>query len=185
MAELRIAVSEDDHVRGDPNARVTIVEYGDYQCPHCQAAQPVLVGLLKHFGSRLRLVYRHFPIVTIHPMAKPAAEAAEYAGSLGRFWDLHDALYANGHRLSMPTVFLLAAQLSMAPAQLRNALLNHLFAPKVDRDFAGGISSGVNGTPCFFINGRRYDGAYDAISLAAAIDAELGGESIVSPTVRI
>jgi protein-disulfide isomerase len=171
MPELRIPVNENDHVLGDPNAPVTMVEYGDYQCPHCQAAQPEVEIVLKHFGRDLRYCYRHVPLTTMHPMAKPAAEAAEFAGSVGRFWDMHEALFANGHRLSFPNLLLIASQLGLDPARLRAALANGTFAPKVEQDFAGGIRSGVNGTPCFFINGQRHDGSYAAMSLAAAIDA--------------
>jgi protein-disulfide isomerase len=185
MPELRIAVTENDHVTGDRNAQVTMVEYGDYECPHCQAAQPVVTGLLRHFASSIRLAYRHFPIDTVHPAARPAAETAEYAGSVGRFWAMHEALYANGHRLSLPALFLIAGHLDLDPARLREALRNGTYASKVEGDFAGGIGSGVNGTPCFFIDGRRYDGAYDAMSLAAAINGALRYEPIPAPRVRI
>jgi protein-disulfide isomerase len=171
MPELRFPVDESDHVIGDPKAPVTLVEYGDYQCPHCQAVQPVAAGVLRHFGRGLRFAYRHFPLTAIHPMAKPAAESAEFAGSRNIFWEMHEALFANGHRLSVPTLFRIAGQLGLEPAQLRNALTDGTFSAKVDKDFTGGIRSGVNGTPCFFINGNRHDGPHDMMSLAAAIDA--------------
>lgn len=170
MPELRFPVDENDHVIGDPAARVTLLEYGDYQCPHCQAAQPVVTGLLRRFGRDLRLAYRHFPIVSIHPFAEPAAEAAEYAGSMGHFWEMHEALFDNGHRLSLPTLLLVTAQIGLSPEGLRQALVNRSFAAKVEQDFAGGVRSGVNGTPCFFVNGRRQDGPHDTLTLGAAID---------------
>jgi protein-disulfide isomerase len=176
MSELRIPVTEDDHFLGNPKARVTLVEYGDYQCPHCQAAYPITMGLIRHFESELRFVYRHFPMDTIHPMAVPAAESAEYAGSLGRFWEMHEALFANSRRLSMPLLLLIAAQLRLGPDGLIQALANRTFAEKVAGDFVGGIRSGVNGTPCFFVNGRRHDGGHDAMTMTAAIDAALQGE---------
>src|SRR4051794_30477591 len=154
MAELRIPVNENDHVIGDANAPVTMVEYGDYQCPHCQAAQPHVELVLQQFGPDLRFAYRHFPISTMHPMAKPAAETAEFAGAHGRFWEMHRGLFANGSQLSGPTLLALASQLGLDPVELRDALEDGTYAAKVDADFAGGVRSGVNGTPCFFFNGR-------------------------------
>jgi protein-disulfide isomerase len=171
MPELRFPIDDSDHVIGSDDARVTLLEYGDYQCPHCQAAQPTVAGLLRHYSGDLRFAYRHFPLVTIHAFAKPAAEAAEFAGSRGRFWEMHEALFANGQRLSVPTLLLLADQLGLEAASLREALATGRFTPKVDRDFTSGVRSGVNGTPCFFIDGRRFDGPHDATSLGAAIDS--------------
>jgi protein-disulfide isomerase len=184
MPELRFPISEDDHVIGRADAPVTFVEYGDYQCPHCQAAQPVVAGLIRHYARDLRFAYRHFPLVTIHAFAKPAAESAEYAGSRGRFWEMHEALFANGQRLSVPTLLLLADQLGLGAAALREALASGRFAPKVEHDFATGVRSGVNGTPCFFINGRRFEGAHDAMTLAAAIDSALEKALAAGPRVR-
>jgi len=173
MSELRVPIDESDHVLSSGDAHVTLLEYGDYQCPHCQAAQPTVAKLLRHYGGDLRFAYRHFPLVTIHEFARPAAETAEYAGSHGRFWEMHAALFANGARLSAPTLLLLAEQLGLDAASLREALATGRFAPKVERDFASGVRSGVNGTPSFFIDGRPFDGPHDAISLAAAIDMAL------------
>lgn len=173
MPELRFPIDESDHVIGSADALVTLLEYGDYQCPYCQAAQPIVAELLRQYGGDLRFAYRHFPLVTIHEFAKPAAETAEFAGSHGRFWEMHDALFANGARLSVPTLLLLAEQLGLEAASLREALATGRFAAKVDRDFTSGVRSGVNGTPSFFIDGRRFDGPHDAMSLAAAIDSAL------------
>ncbi|MDB5699691.1 MAG: oxidoreductase [Alphaproteobacteria bacterium] len=184
MSELRIPINENDHVTGDPKAAVTLVEYGDYQCPHCQAAQPAVAAVLHHFGRELCFAYRHFPLTTIHPMAKPAAETAEFAGSLAKFWQMHETLFANSQRLTVPTLLLIAAQVGLDPGQLRGALANHSFAAKVDADFAGGLASGVNGTPCFFINGQRYDGRHDAVSLVATIDAVLHSPPQLRPRIE-
>lgn len=173
MPDLRVPVDESEHFMGDAAARVTLLEYGDYQCPHCQAAQPVVTALLRRFGGELRLAYRHFPVASIHPIAEPAAEAAEYAGSMGHFREMHEALFDNGHRLSLATVRLIAAQIGLSPERLRQALANRSFAAKVERDLAGGVRSGVKGTPCFFVNGRRHDGPHDAPTLGAAIDEAL------------
>jgi protein-disulfide isomerase len=184
MPELRYPITESDHVIGSAQAPVTLLEYGDYQCPHCQAAHPIVAGLLRHYAHDVRFAYRHFPLVTIHAFAKPAAETAEFAGSRGRFWEMHDALFANGSRLSVPTLLLLAERLGLGADSLREALATERFAPKVDSDFASGVRSGVNGTPCFFINGRRFDGFYDAMSLAAAIDSALAAAPTARPQIR-
>lgn len=173
MPELLFAVTEADHVIGAAEAAVTLVEYGDYQCPHCQAAHPVVAALLRRFGDDLRLAYRHFPLTAIHPMAQPAAETAEFAGSQGRFWDMHDALFANSDRLSAPTLFLLADRLGLDSGALREALADGSFSAKVDKDLVGGMRSGVQGTPTFFINGQWHHGGYDPVSLGGAIGAAL------------
>ena len=183
MSELRIPVNEHDHIMGPADASVTLVEYGDYQCPHCQAAWPQVEMVLQRFGRGLRYVYRHFPISTLHPLAKPAAETAEFAGAHGLFWEMHSALFANGHQLSGPTLGALASQLGLDVAELQEALERGIYAPKVESDFAGGVRSGVNGTPCFFVNGPRHDGGYDAMSLSAAIEA--AASDIASDVVRI
>ena len=171
MSELRIPINNHDHVIGPADAPVTLVEYGDYQCPHCQAAWPQVELVLHHFGRDLRYAYRHCPISTVHPMAKPAAEAAEFAGAHRLFWEMHSAIYANGHRLSGVTLFAIASQLGLDVAELRLALEQGTYGPKVEADSLGGIRSGVNGTPCFFVNGRRHDGSYAAPDLTAAIEA--------------
>jgi len=183
MSELRFPVTEHDHILGPNDAPVTLVEYGDYQCPHCQAAWPQVELVLKHFGSGLRYVYRHFPISTVHPLAQPAAETAEYAGAHGLFWEMHSALFANGHQLSGPTLAALASRLGLDVAELQDALDQGTYAERVKSDLAGGIRSGVNGTPCFFVNGERHDGGYDAMSLSTSIEA--AQTEIASDIVRI
>ncbi|MBV8687578.1 MAG: thioredoxin domain-containing protein [Alphaproteobacteria bacterium] len=171
MPELRFPITGQDHVIGSADAPVTLVEYGDYQCPHCQAAWPEVEAVLRRFGRNLRYAYRHFPIATVHPLAKPAAETAEFAGAHGLFWEMHSAIYANGHQLSGPTLAALASGLGLDVAALGDALERGSYAAKVDSDLLGGIRSGVNGTPCFFVNGRRHDGPYEAAALSAAIEA--------------
>ena len=171
MSKLRFPINEQDHVIGSADAPVTMVEYGDYQCPHCQAAWPQVEQVLRRFGRDLCYSYRHFPISTVHPLAKPAAEAAEFAGAHRLFWEMHSAIYANGHHLSGPVLAALASRLGLDLAELRHALEQGSYAQKVESDFLSGVRSGVNGTPTFFVNGERHDGAYDAISLSATIDA--------------
>jgi protein-disulfide isomerase len=182
MPELRFPINENDHLIGPADAPVTLVEYGDYQCPHCQAAWPQVELVLRRFRGDLRYAYRHFPISTVHPLAKPAAETAEFAGAHGLFWEMHSAIYANGDALSGAALFSLARQLGLDLAELRHALEQGTYAPKVDTDFASGVHSGVNGTPSFFVNGERHDGAYDANALSSAI--ERAGNEISLSGVR-
>ena len=171
MSELRFPINEHDHVIGPADAPVTLVEYGDYQCPHCQAAWPQVELVLRHFGRNLRYAYRHFPISTLHPMAKPAAECAEFAGAHGLFWEMHSAIFANGHQLSGPTLAALVSRLGLDVAELQDALDRGIYAAKVDSDFLSGVRSGVNGTPTFFINGVRFDDSWDPDTLTKTLKA--------------
>jgi len=173
MSRLRVPVTQHDHVIGPENAEVTLVEYGDYECPHCGLAHPVVKLLCASFSKRLRFVFRHFPLSQVHPNAEPAAESAEYAGAHGQFWEMHDGIYENQDRLGLPLLFALAAALGLSESGLRNALVTGDFKPKVRSDFLGGVRSGVNGTPAFFINGERHDGTYALEDLSAAIEARL------------
>jgi protein-disulfide isomerase len=168
-----------DHIRGAADAPVTVVEYGDYECPLCGAAHPNVLLLMRQFGDQLRLVFRHFPLTQIHPNAEPAAEAAEYAGTHGKFWQMHDGLFENQESLGFPLFFALADALQLPGVGLRKALENAEFAAKIRADFVSGVRSGVNGTPTFFINGRRHDGSYALDDLAAAVDAHLS--NAISP----
>ena len=175
MSQLKVPVSPLDHIRGPNDAMVTLVEYGDYECPHCAGAQPFVKQCLDRFSENLRFVYRHFPLVEVHPHAGTAAETAEFAGSQNAFWQMHEAIFAHQQYLDVPLLISLAAKVGLSAIALRDALASHRYAPKVGADFLGGVRSGVNGTPTFFINGTRYDSPYGAASLTFAID-----EAIVS-----
>jgi protein-disulfide isomerase len=168
-ARLSPAVGPRDHARGDEDAPVTLVEYGDFECPQCGAAFPIVNGLQATFGDRLRFVFRHFPITNVHPNAQRAAEAAEWAAAGGAFWPMHDALYEHQKSLSERRIVELARGLGLDPAPLQQAWRSHTFLPRVKEDFLSGIRSGVDGTPTFFINGVRYEGSWDAASLTEAI----------------
>jgi protein-disulfide isomerase len=173
MSKLSVPVSDKDHRQGDPDAPCTLVEYGDYQCPSCGFAYPIVKRVQKHFGKRLLFVFRNFPLSEMHPYAEPAAETAEFAGAHHKFWEMHDLLYENQDRLDDALLFQLAEQLQLDREKLRQALASQEFEPRVRADFRGGVRSGVNRTPTFFLNGQRHDGAYDFASLVEAIDGVL------------
>jgi protein-disulfide isomerase len=158
MTTLKTPVGPQDHAQGDATAPVTLVEYGDYQCPYCGAAYPMVKQLQQRFGKGLRFVFRNFPIAELHPQAMSAAATAEFAATSGHFWEVHDALYENQRRLGMPFYEALAAGLGLPTTELRIALESGTFEEKIRSDFTGGVRSGVNGTPSFFINGTRFDG---------------------------
>jgi protein-disulfide isomerase len=173
MAKLRVPVTQRDHILGPAKARVTLVEYGDYECPHCALAHPIVNAVRDHFGSELRFVFRHFPLTQTHPNAETAAESAEFAGAHGRFWEMHDGIYENQDQLGLTLLFSLVAALGLPETDLRDALATSAYQPKVRADFLGGLRSGVNGTPSFFINGERHEGSYEFATLVAAIGAQL------------
>src|SRR4030081_2755589 len=134
MSVLKAPVTPRDHILGPANAPVTLVEYGDYECPHCGAAQPIIKLVLEHFGKNIRFVFRHFPLSQVHPSAEAAAESAEFAGAHRRFWEMHDGIYENQDRLGLPLLFALAEALGLSEPDLRAALLNGTYAPQVKRD---------------------------------------------------
>ena len=173
MATLKIPVTTKDHLQGDENAPVIVVEYGDYECPHCGHVYPIVKQLQKHFGQQLGFVFRNFPLTEIHPYAESAAESAEFAAANERFWEMHDGIYENQEVIGESLLLELAETLGLSARALREALSDGEFAPRVREDFLGGVRSGVNGTPTFYINGLRHDGSFEFESLAAAIDAQL------------
>jgi protein-disulfide isomerase len=162
-------VSEQDHVQGSATAPVTLVEYGDYECPHCGAVYPIIKQLQQHFGEALRFVYRNFPLNQIHPHAEHAAEAAEAAGAAGKFWPMHDIIYEHQSGLGDRHLAEYASTIGVDSRVLIDAWTKHTFTERVKEDFMGGVRSGVNGTPTFFINGERHDAAHDYASLREAL----------------
>jgi protein-disulfide isomerase len=173
MTTLNIPVTTKDHLQGDANARVIVVEYGDYECPHCGLAYPIVKRLQKHFGQQVGFVFRNFPLTETHPHAEIAAESAEFAAANECFWEMHDGIYENQEVLGESLLLELAETLELSAPALREALNDREFAPRVREDFLGGVRSGVNGTPTFYINGLRHDGPFEFEFLAAAIDAQL------------
>jgi protein-disulfide isomerase len=176
MTKLRTPIGPHDHMQGDPDAPITLVEYGDYECPHCGRAYPIVQRVQKHFGNRLLFVFRNFPLTQSHPHAESAAETAEFAATKDKFWEMHDALFENQDRLGFELYEELAEQLGLDPIALTAALDSGEFTDRVRADFNSGIRSGVNGTPTFFINGQRHDGPFDYPALVGAINAALAGD---------
>jgi protein-disulfide isomerase len=170
---LTLPVGARDHVRGAASAAVTLVEYGDFECPQCAAAELNVARVVETFGDRLRFVFRHFPLTNSHPNAQHAAEEAEWASAQGAFWPMHDALYGAQTRLSDRRMLDLAAGLGLPGVELERAWAAHTFIARVKEDFSSGLESGVTGTPSFFINGIRHEGGWDELALAHAIEAAL------------
>jgi protein-disulfide isomerase len=168
-AHLTLPVSERDHVQGPETAPVTLVEYGDFECPYCGAAHPIVKAIQRQLEDQLRFVFRHFPLSTAHPHAMTAAEAAEAAGAQGRFWEMHDTLFENQQALDDVSLVTYARALGLDVERFEREMAAHVYAPRVREDFVSGVLSGVNGTPTFFINGARHDGSWDAESLLEAL----------------
>jgi protein-disulfide isomerase len=169
MGRLLLTVSDRDHIQGPPTAAATLVEYGDYECPFCRQAHSIVKEVQQRLGRRLRFVYRHFPLAEIHPHAPRAAEAAEAAGSQGRFWEMHDLLFENQPALADADLLRYATFLGLDLPRFVSELAQHVHEPRVREDFMSGVRSGVNGTPTFFVNGIRHDGPWDADTLSDAL----------------
>jgi protein-disulfide isomerase len=166
---LLLPVSDRDHIRGPANAPVTLVEYGDYECPYCGLANPIVDEIRRELGDGLRFVFRNFPLSEVHPHAEHAAEIAEAAGTHHKFWEMHDMLYAHQHALDDQHLAQYLALLGVPASEVKRALVQHAYSERVREDFMSGVRSGVNGTPTFFINGARHDGSYERDTLLAAI----------------
>lgn len=171
---LSMPVSERDHIRGRMDAPATLVEYGDYECPACGAAFPLTEAPIDALGDDLRFVYRHFPLINVHPHAQRAAEAAEAAGAQNHYWGMHATLFRNQDTLEDEDLVRHATALNLNAKRFIEDLSQEAYADKIRGDFRSGAHSGVNGTPTFFINGLRYDGPRDVESMAVALSS--GGE---------
>ena len=161
-----------DHIQGPIDARIVLLEYGDYECPYCGEAYPVVKAIQKRLGDRLCFAFRNFPLVNSHPHAQHAAEAAEAAGAQGRFWEMHDLLYENQDALEDEDLARYASTLGLDAERLLREMLAGAHTARVREDFRSGARQGVNGTPSFFINGVRYDGSLGVEELLAALTEE-------------
>jgi protein-disulfide isomerase len=174
-ARLTVPVSDDrDHIQGPADAQATLVEYGDYECPYCGAAYPIVKEVQDRMGDSLRFIFRNFPISTSHPHAEQAAEAAEAGAAQGRFWEMHDLLFENQKRLRDKDLRGYAEQLGLDVERFESELAEHIYAPRVREDFMEGVRSGVNGTPTFYVNGARHDDSYELETLLAALERAAG-----------
>jgi Na+/H+ antiporter NhaA len=162
-----------DHVRGPLNAPVTLVEYGDFECPYCGRAEPVVRELVQRFGNDLRFVFRHLPLIEVHEHAEIAAEAAEAAAAQGRFWEMHDVMIGEGVSLIYPDLIRYAGDLGLDVDRFAEDLRTRRYAARINRDVQSADASGAVGTPALFVNGRRHEGAHEIDALAAAIEREL------------
>jgi protein-disulfide isomerase len=162
-------LSARDHIQGPADADIVLLEYGDYECPYCGAAYPVVKEIQHRMKGKLGFAFRNFPLANAHPHAELAAEAAEAAAAQGKFWEMHDALYENQQALDPENLIEYASALGLDIARFTREVNEHVYAPRVREDFHSGVRSGVNGTPSFFINGVLYQGAYDVRSILAAL----------------
>jgi len=169
QATLTPPVGARDHVQGPATAPVTLVEYGDFECPFCGRAYPIVKAIQETLRDQLRFAFRHFPLTQSHPHAEGAAEAAEAAGAQGMFWPMHDMLFENQDALEFEDLVSYADALGLDVERFASELAAGVYQPRVREHFLSGVRSGVNGTPTFFINGRRHDDAWDFETLAAAI----------------
>lgn len=171
-SRLLVPIHTDDHIQGPPDALYTLVEYGDYECPACGELFQTIRELRGRLGDEIRLVFRHYPRSGIHPHAQQAAEAAEAAGAQGRYWEMHDLLFANQNALKTGDLRRYAEQLALDGRRFRDELKHKVYENRVREDFRRGVENGVYGTPGLFINGIRYDGGLDADSLLAELEGK-------------
>jgi protein-disulfide isomerase len=169
MSELKLPVSDRDHIQGPETARVTLVEYGDYECPYCGQAYPIVKAIQEELGNDLRFVFRNFPLSQMHPHAEHAAETAEAAAAQGKFWEMHDYLYEHQRALDDNHLADYAARIGLDTDRFIREMEAQAYTERVKEDFMSGVRSGVNGTPTFFINGARHDGSFDFRTLLHAI----------------
>ena len=158
---LRPQVSDQDHIEGNTNALIELVEYGDYECPHCGSAYPVVKRIQKTFGNNLKFVFRNFPLSNIHPYAALAAIATEAAALQGRYWPMHDLIFEHQDRLNRDSLLAFAQELELDLHRFRIDLGSLALLEKVEADFESGVRSGVNATPTFFINGEKYNNRWE------------------------
>lgn len=167
---LKVPVTSADHIRGEENALITLLQYGDYECAQSAAAYASTRYVLQYFDDQIRFAYRHFPVSEAHPHAELAAEVSELASDHGKFWKMHDLIYANHNNLNIERLMAFGLDLGLSLPELQRVFQNRIYQPKVHDDFQGGVKSGVTVPPVFFINGRRHLGACGFDDLVSAID---------------
>jgi len=172
LPRLKLPVGERDHIQGSPEAKVTLVEFGDYQCPYCGEAYGIVKSVQEKYKEDLRFVFRNFPLTEVHPHAEVGAEIAEASAAQGKFWEMHDFVYEHQSHLSKIDFFLEYAEksLELDAKRMGEEIANHQYLPRIREDFSTGVRSGVNGTPTFFINDFRHNGDYQFETFVVAID---------------
>jgi len=171
---LSLPVTAEDHAQGPATAPVTLVEYGDFECPYCGRAHPIVKAIQERFGDELRFVFRNFPLSQVHPHAVHAAEAAEAADAQNAFWPMHDYLFEHQRALADEDLIRYAGDLGLDVDHFTTDLTDAVYEEKVRAHFMSGVRSGVNGTPTFFINGARHDDSYEFDILVSAIERASG-----------
>jgi len=162
-----------DHIRGAATAPISLLEYGDYECPFCGEVEPIVAEIQTRLGEDLCFAFRHFPLTTVHPHSERAAEAAEAASAQGSFWEMHEMLFQNQQALEDEDLVQYASLLGLDDVRLLREVEAGAYAGRVRDDFKSGVRAGVNGTPTFFINGERYDGARGLEEMLAALTADV------------
>jgi protein-disulfide isomerase len=175
-AQLKPAVSSKDHIQGKTSAPLELVEYGDYQCPFCGAVYPIIKDIQRNLGDNLKFIFRNFPLTEMHPDAFNAAVAAEAAGLQKKFWKMHDIIFENQEALSLDDLFVYAKALDLDLDRFKNDISNQEVIDKVENDFESGVRSGVNGTPSFYINGKKYNGDYEERAFTHYLKSLLSGD---------
>jgi protein-disulfide isomerase len=170
---LTLPDPERDHISGSADGSIRLLEYGDYECPFCAEAQPIVKEIQRRLGDDLSFAFRNFPLINIHPHSEHAAEAAEAAGAQGKFWGMHDLLFENQRALDDEDLAVYAAELGLDQTRLIREVTTSVYAPRIREDFRSGVRGGVNGTPTFFINGERYDGEFNLKHLLGALAPSL------------
>ena len=176
MAQLKPPVNSKDHIEGNDTAPVELVEYGDYQCPHCGRAYPVIKNVQRSLGINLKFIFRNFPLSESHPDAFNAAVAAEAAGLQHKFWEMHDIIFENQQALDVASLFLYAKSIGLDLERFKNDIQKPEVTEKVERDFESGVRSGVNGTPSFFINEKKYEGDWEEHVFTQYLKSQLPGK---------
>ncbi len=169
-----LPLRESEHLRGSPRAAVTLVEYGDYECPGCAEAYWIIGRLEERLGDKMRFVFRHYAFARLHPHAELAAQAAEAAGAQGKYWEMHDLLFENWQSLERKDLLAYARRLDLDLARFARELKSEKYLPRVREDFRTGVQNGVYGTPGLFLNGVRHDGSYDFETLLEAMEPFTG-----------
>ncbi len=168
-------ISSNDHAKGNLTANIVVVEYGDYQCPHCGRAYPIVQSIMRKFGNDLKFIFRNFPLSKVHPDATAAAVASEAAGLQDKFWEMHSLLFENQQRLNNNSILNYAMKINLDMEQFKKDIQEGDLQKKVQKDFMSGLRSGVNATPTFFINGERYTESWDEETMGEYLAVLISG----------